>query len=117
VQLVAADTGPIDYLLLIGHIEILPALFGRVILPSVVKDEMANPKAPLPVRDWIGNLPVLLKHRQLLSVRRKMLAPASRMRSTYTKSPYPAPPPCPVHDAGRSCPVALYVLVLPGAFP
>jgi hypothetical protein len=34
VQLVIADTGPGNYL--IGHIEILPVLFEKVILPSVV---------------------------------------------------------------------------------
>ncbi len=33
-QLVIADTGPINYLLLIGHIDILPALFEKVILPA-----------------------------------------------------------------------------------
>lgn len=55
--LVVADTGPINYLLLIGHIEILPVLFKNVILPSVVRDELANSNAPLPVRNWITNPP------------------------------------------------------------
>jgi predicted nucleic acid-binding protein len=57
VQLVIADTGPVNYLLLIGHIEILPALFERVILPSAVKDELANPDTPLLVRNWIAAPP------------------------------------------------------------
>ena len=56
-QLVIADTGPVNYLLLIGHIEILPALFERVILPSAVKDELANPDTPLLVRNWIAAPP------------------------------------------------------------
>ncbi len=55
--LVVADTGPIDYLLPIGHIEILPALFEKVMLPSMVRDELARPRAPLPVRDWIAKIP------------------------------------------------------------
>jgi predicted nucleic acid-binding protein len=33
VQLVIADTGPVNYLILIGHIDVLPALFEKVILP------------------------------------------------------------------------------------
>ena len=37
-QLVIADTGPINYLILIGHIDILPTLFQKVILPAVVRD-------------------------------------------------------------------------------
>ncbi len=56
-QLVIADTGPINYLILIGHIEILPALFHGVILPSVVRDELNHPKASATVRQWICNLP------------------------------------------------------------
>jgi predicted nucleic acid-binding protein len=57
VRLVIADTGPINYLLLIGHIEILPALFEKVILPSAVRDELANPDTPLSVRNWIAYPP------------------------------------------------------------
>jgi predicted nucleic acid-binding protein len=58
VRLVIADTGPVNYLLLIGHIEILPALFERVILPSAVKDELANQDTPLLVRNWVNDLPL-----------------------------------------------------------
>jgi predicted nucleic acid-binding protein len=50
VRLVIADTSPINYLLLIGHIDILPVLFGIVILPSTVRDELGHPKAHL----WFG---------------------------------------------------------------
>jgi len=34
VRLVIADTGPVNYLILIGQIDILPALFEKVILPA-----------------------------------------------------------------------------------
>jgi hypothetical protein len=47
VQLIIADTGPVNYPILIGHIDILPTLFERVILPSAVKDELADPNTPL----------------------------------------------------------------------
>ncbi len=47
-QLVVADTGPVNYLLLIGHLEILPALFDKVILPSIVRDELAKQTRRLP---------------------------------------------------------------------
>jgi predicted nucleic acid-binding protein len=58
VRLVIADTSPIDYLLLIGHIDILPALFGKVILPAAVWDELKHPKAPLVVRTWVAAPPL-----------------------------------------------------------
>jgi len=53
VRLIIADTSPINYLLLIGHINILPALFDRVILPVAVRDELSHPKAPSVVRNWV----------------------------------------------------------------
>jgi predicted nucleic acid-binding protein len=57
VRLVVADTSPINYLLLIGHIDILPKLFERVIVPEIVRDELAHPKAPTVVRNWIASPP------------------------------------------------------------
>lgn len=54
-QVVIADTSPINYLLLIGHIEILPSLFEKVFMPSVVRDELTD--APPLVQRWIADLP------------------------------------------------------------
>jgi predicted nucleic acid-binding protein len=42
VRLVIADTGPINYLIQIGHIDILPRMFERVALPSAVHAELAD---------------------------------------------------------------------------
>jgi len=56
-RLVITDTSPINYLILIGHIQVLPALFDKVILPSTVRDELSHPKAPPPVRNWILDPP------------------------------------------------------------
>jgi predicted nucleic acid-binding protein len=61
VKLVIADTGPINYLLVIGHIGILSELFEKVILPSAVKDELSNPETPDTVRRWIADPPQWLE--------------------------------------------------------
>jgi len=61
--LVIADTGPVNYLLLIGHIGILPTLFGTVIVPSAVRDELADIGSPPPVREWIADAPAWLEVR------------------------------------------------------
>jgi predicted nucleic acid-binding protein len=61
VRLIIADTGPVNYLVLIGNIDLLPRLFQRVILPSVVQAELADPDAPPPVRSWIANPPAWLE--------------------------------------------------------
>jgi predicted nucleic acid-binding protein len=60
VRAVVADTGPIHYLVLTGHIEILPALFEKVIIPSVVHGELARAEAPDAVRHWIQAPPAWL---------------------------------------------------------
>ena len=67
-RLVIADTGPVNYLILIGHIEILPALFAKVILPSAVKDELSDPDTPLSVRDWIADPPSWVDVHQTLNL-------------------------------------------------
>jgi predicted nucleic acid-binding protein len=42
---------------LIGHIDLLPVLFQKVVLPTAVQSELASSKAPPVVRHWITNLP------------------------------------------------------------
>jgi predicted nucleic acid-binding protein len=53
VRVVIADTGPLNYLLLIDEIELLPRLFEAVHIPETVRDELAAGAAPPIVRDWI----------------------------------------------------------------
>jgi predicted nucleic acid-binding protein len=56
-RLVVADTSPIRYLVRIGQIDLLPRLFERIFLPSVVADELHHPSAPPAVRDWMQQPP------------------------------------------------------------
>jgi predicted nucleic acid-binding protein len=64
VLLVIADTGPINYLVLIGQAELLPKLFERIFLPAPVRRELADPDAPAEVRPWIANPPGWLDIRE-----------------------------------------------------
>jgi predicted nucleic acid-binding protein len=57
-RLVVADTSPIFYLLSIGHIELLPRLFGKVFVPDAVHNELCHPSAPPLIREWVAGLPV-----------------------------------------------------------
>ena len=56
-MIVIADTSPINYLLLIDQIDLLPRLFQKIIIPEVVRDEMIAPGAPLVLQKWIANPP------------------------------------------------------------
>jgi predicted nucleic acid-binding protein len=56
-RLVVADTGPLNYLILIEQIEVLPALFEKVFVPDIVRDELRHDEAPEGVRRWIAEPP------------------------------------------------------------
>lgn len=56
-RVVIADTGPLNYLLLIDQIDLLPQLFHTVHIPDAVRTELANNAAPKIVRDWIARPP------------------------------------------------------------
>lgn len=47
--------------MLTGDIELLPRLFGRVLTPQVVLDELANRETPAAVRTWIAQAPSWLE--------------------------------------------------------
>src|SRR5260370_27728238 len=49
---VVADTSPLNYLVLIEAVEILPLLYKRICVPEAVIAELRSPDAPLPVRQW-----------------------------------------------------------------
>ncbi|NOZ41367.1 MAG: DUF3368 domain-containing protein [Planctomycetes bacterium] len=56
-MLVVADSSPLRYLLLIGQIDILPKLFGQVVIPPTVAEELSHVNTPRPVRDFISQPP------------------------------------------------------------
>ena len=61
-RLVISDTTALNYLVLIGEIEILPRLFSRLIVPSAVIQELRHPRAPA-VSNWARQLPPWVEER------------------------------------------------------
>jgi predicted nucleic acid-binding protein len=61
---VISDTSPINYLCQIGHIDVLPAIFGRVVVPSAVAEELRQAAAPESVRQFIADPPDWLDIRE-----------------------------------------------------
>ncbi len=49
-MIVVADTSPLNYLVLIGHIEVLPYFYQWVLIPSSVWEELQDVGTPDPVR-------------------------------------------------------------------
>jgi predicted nucleic acid-binding protein len=56
-MLVVSDASPINILIRIGQIEVLPALFESVVIPTSVAEETSRPATPQIVREWIAHPP------------------------------------------------------------
>src|SRR5947209_5744739 len=66
-RLIVADTGPVNYLVLIGYVEILPQLFDNVFMPAAVRNELTDEETPSVVREWITMPPDWLQVRSVLT--------------------------------------------------
>jgi predicted nucleic acid-binding protein len=58
---IVADTGPLNYLVLIQAIEILPNLYRSVSIPPAVLGELSHASTPDVVRAWISEPPAWLR--------------------------------------------------------
>ncbi len=56
-QIAVADAGPINYLIQIGQINLLPTLFEAVFIPEKVWDELRHENAASLVRQWVSAPP------------------------------------------------------------
>jgi predicted nucleic acid-binding protein len=63
-MLVVADTSPINYLVLIQHDAILPALYERVVVPPAVLTDLRRSRTPAAVRAWVAYPPAWFEVRQ-----------------------------------------------------
>jgi predicted nucleic acid-binding protein len=70
--IVVSDTTPLNYLVLIHEIDLLPALFKEVYVPPSVIGELTRSKTPEIVRRWVLSSPAWLK----------IVAPVARLPST-----------------------------------
>ncbi len=60
-RIAVADTGPIRYLYLIGHIGLLPKLFQQIHVPEVVYGEITHSGSPSSLRNWAIGRPGWLR--------------------------------------------------------
>jgi predicted nucleic acid-binding protein len=66
--IVVADTSPLNYLVLIGEVDILPKIFGKLTLPSAVLQELSSPLSPDAVRNWLSISPDWIELREPRSI-------------------------------------------------
>lgn len=76
-MIVVSDTTPLNYLVLIKAVDVLPKLFRHVYAPRAVLRELNHPKTPEIVRRWADSPPSWLK----------VVDPSSRLPSTVRLGP------------------------------
>ena len=60
-MIVVADSSPLIVLVNIGHVQILPTLFREVFIPPQIAAELADPKRPQVVQDFVNAKPPWLR--------------------------------------------------------
>lgn len=60
---VVADTSPVNDLVLIGEIELLPRLYHQIVIPREVFSELRDTGAPPEVRAWAAHYPAWIEIR------------------------------------------------------
>ena len=56
-MIVVADSGPLHYLILLEHVDLLRRFYGQVLVPEPVASELSAAEAPSVVREWIMKPP------------------------------------------------------------
>jgi len=56
-MIVVADSSPLIALISIGHVDVLPKLFGQVVVPPEVSAELNQSNRPQAVRDFMASCP------------------------------------------------------------
>ena len=62
-MIVVADSGPLHYLILLEHVDLLRRFYGQVLVPDLVAGELTTVGAPEVVREWMANPPMWVQVR------------------------------------------------------
>jgi len=60
-MIVVADSGPLHYLVLLDHADLLHRFYDEVVVPEAVAAELSTLSTPLAVRDWMSRAPSWLR--------------------------------------------------------
>ena len=66
---IVSDTSPINYLCLIGEIDVLPKVFSEVLIPPAVLAELRHSRAPKAVAEWLANMPAWARTQAPISLK------------------------------------------------
>jgi predicted nucleic acid-binding protein len=64
-MIIVSDTSPLNYLILIDYEDVLPILFGQIIIPAAVLNELQHTRTPEKIKNWIDAKPAWLEVRSV----------------------------------------------------
>jgi hypothetical protein len=84
-MIVVADASPLQYLIRIKAIDVLPLLYQRVLIPYSVAHELQQDNTPAPVRVWIARRPPGVKFApiRLLTLHSRFSIPVNEPRLPF----------------------------------
>jgi len=56
-MLVVSDATPLQAIVRLGHVDILPSLYEQIVIPPAVLAELSHRNTPIEVRDWLASRP------------------------------------------------------------
>jgi predicted nucleic acid-binding protein len=74
-MIVVSDTSPLNYLILIDYQDVLPTLFGQIIIPQAVLNELQHTRTPEKIKNWIVTKPTWLE------VRAVQVSPSNKLEN------------------------------------
>ncbi len=67
-MIVVADASPLNYLIQIDCDTLLPRLFGKVVVPAAVIEELRHPATPPAVASWLVQMPAWIEVRAVTAL-------------------------------------------------
>jgi len=67
-MIVVSNTSPLNYLILINAVEVLPKLYQQVFIPEKVLEELADPRSPQAIQAFTKSLPKWLIARTPINI-------------------------------------------------
>jgi predicted nucleic acid-binding protein len=74
-MIIVSDTSPLNNLILIDYQDVLPTLFGQIIIPPAVLSELQHAKTPEKIKKWIITKP------DWLEVRTVRISPSNKLEN------------------------------------
>lgn len=62
-MIVVSDTSSLNYLILTDYEDVLPTLFGQIIIPQAVLNELQHARTPEKIKNWVSTKPTWLEVR------------------------------------------------------